>query len=96
MIGCLILSQYLFSWPLKLTDNIFLFWLGIILIVVGFLFWIYVIHYMRVKGGLRMENKNLLTVSPFKYIRHPMYVSCSFVLVGVGVLFSTWVWFVVL
>jgi len=96
MVLCLLLSQYLTVWPPRLTDNTFLFWFGIILTIIGFLFWIYVVYYMQVNGGLRIKNKNLLTEGPFRYVRHPMYVSGSIMLVGIGILFFSWVWFLIL
>jgi len=96
MVLCLLLSQYLTVWPPRLTDNTFLFWFGIILTIIGFLFWIYVVYYIQVNGGLRIKNKNLLTEGPFRYVRHPMYVSGSIMLVGIGILFFSWVWFLIL
>ena len=96
MMLCLLLNQYLTLWPPRLTDNTFLFWLGIILSIGGFLLWMYVAHHMRTKGGLRIKNKNLLTDGPFQYVRHPMYVSVFIMLIGIGILFFSWSWFVML
>ena len=96
MMLCLLLSQYLTLWPPRLTGNTFLFWFGIILTATGFLSWIYVAYYMRINGGLRIKNKNLITDGPFQYVRHPMYISVSIMLIGIGILFFSWSWFVIL
>jgi len=79
-----------------LIDNPFLLWLGIILSIGGFLFWMYVAYHMRKKGGLRIKNKNLITDGPFRYMRHPMYISVSIMLIGIGILLFTWIWFIIL
>ena len=96
MMLCLLLGQYLVLWPPRLTDNIFLLLLGTILSIGGFTLWMYVAHHMRVKGGLRIKNKNLITDGPFQYVRHPMYVSVFIMLIGIGILFFSWSWFVIL
>ena len=96
MVFCLILSQRLIHWPLRLIENPYLFWLGIILSIGGFVLWMYVAYHMRVQGGLRIKNKNLLTDGPFKYIRHPLYISVFILLIGIGILFFSWSWFVIL
>lgn len=48
---------------------------------------------MRVGGALSIKDKELVTGGPFKYVRHPMYVSIYVMLVGIGLLFFfSWVW----
>jgi protein-S-isoprenylcysteine O-methyltransferase Ste14 len=62
---------------------------------VGFCFWMYVTRYMRIKGSFS-SKKELCTAGPFKYIRHPMYVSVYIMLIGLGLLFFAWIWFVLM
>jgi len=67
---CLYLGQHLNNSSPKLTSNIFLVCLGTLLAIVGFLFWMYIVYYMR----HALFDKTLITTGPFKYVRHPMYV----------------------
>jgi len=90
MAVCLYLGQKLTNSPPILTDNLFLFCSGILLSVGGFLLWMYVGYYMR----LALFTKELMVSGPFKYIRHPMYVGIYIMLVGIGLLFFSWIWFI--
>jgi len=96
MMVCLLLGQYLILWPPRLTDNILLLWFGIILSIGGFTLLMYVAHQMRAKGGFRIKNKIFITDGLFQYIRHPMYVSGFIMIIGIGILFFSWSWFVIL
>lgn len=96
MTVCLLLGQYLILWPPRLTDNILLLWFGIILSIGGFTLLMCVAHHMRAKGGFRIKNKILITDGPFRYIRHPMYVSGFIMIIGIGILFFSRSWFVIL
>ena len=78
--------------PPKLTNNILLICLGIFLTIAGFLLWIYVVYYMR----NALLTKELITKGAFKYSRHPMYVSIYIMLTGIGILFFSWIWFVIM
>lgn len=89
---CLYLGQHLANSPPKLTSNIFLVCLGAILTIVGFLFWIYVGYYIR----HALFDKTLITTESFKYVRHPMYVGIYIMLSGIGILFFSKVWFMIM
>lgn len=91
----LVSTQYIFINKPQLTNNTFRLILGIVLSVVGFCFWMYVTRYMRIKGSFS-SKKELCTAGPFKYIRHPMYVSVYIMLTGLGLLFFAWIWFVLM
>jgi len=41
-------------------------------------------------------TKKLITDGPYKYSRHPMYVSIYLLLIGLGILFFSASWFVIL
>lgn len=97
MVICLFLGEYVTNWPPTLTDNTPLVVVGIVLSAGGFLFWMYVAHYMGVGGALSIKDKELVTGGPFKYVRHPMYVSIYVMLVGIGLLFFfSWIWFAIM
>ena len=89
---CLYLGQHLANSPPKLNGNIFLVCLGFPLAIVGFLFWMYVGYYMR----HALFDKSLVTTGPFKYIRHPMYTGIYIMLSGIGILFFSKVWFMIM
>ena len=89
---CLFLGQYFSNSPPKLINNIFLVCLSIFLTVTGFLFWMHVGYYMR----KALFDKSLVTTGPFKYIRHPMYVSIYIMLLGIGILFFSKIWFIIM
>jgi len=91
----LVLTQYLFLGKPQLTNNTYKLILGIPLSAVGFCLWVYVTRYMRIKGSFS-SKKELCTSGPFRYIRHPMYVSVYIMLVGIGLLFFDWLWFVLM
>jgi protein-S-isoprenylcysteine O-methyltransferase Ste14 len=91
----LVSTQYIFINKPQLTNNTFKLVLGILLSAVGFCFWIYITRYMHIKGSFS-SKKELCTAGPFKYIRHPMYVSVYIMLTGLGLLFFAWIWFVLM
>lgn len=88
-------TQYIFLGKPQLTNNPFKLILGLTFSVVGFCFWAYVTRYMSIKGSFS-SKKELCTSGPFRYIRHPMYVSVYIMLVGIGLLFFDWLWFVLM
>lgn len=89
---CLYLGQYFTDPPPKLNNNILLIFLGSLLIITGFLLWMYVGYYMR----KALFDKSLIITGPFKYVRHPMYVSIYIMLVGSGILFFSKIWFIIM
>ena len=89
---CLFLGQYFTNSPPKLNSNVLLIFLGSPLIITGFLFWMYVGYHMR----HALFDKSLVTTGPFKYARHPMYVSIYIMLLGLGILFFSKIWFIIM
>lgn len=74
------------------TSSPYLLSLGVALIVAGVSLWIAAsIHCQRaVRAG------ELATSGPFKQIRHPIYVSIYLLSAGLGLVFFTWLHFLVL
>ena len=78
--------------PLKLTENVLLLILGIALTVVGA-----VLHAWLGKHLIRaIKTRELIETGPYRYIRHPMYVFIYIILTGVGMLWFSYTWFVIL
>lgn len=69
-----------------------MFYLGAILTIGGFLFWMATVHHI----GRALLTKELVTSGPYKYIRHPMYASAYSMLSGIGLLFFSWIWFAIM
>ncbi|MFQ5911884.1 MAG: methyltransferase family protein [Nitrospinota bacterium] len=91
-LAALFLGQYLTKRPPILNDNIFIIVIGIVLALAAFSFWMSSTYYMR----HAFHTKELITDGPFKYSRHPMYLGAYFTMIGIGVLFFSWLWFAIL
>lgn len=74
------------------TGNLYLVLFGAGFIVAGVLLWVVAsVHCQRAASV-----DKLATSGPFKYIRHPIYVSIYLLLAGLGFIFFTWLHFLVL
>ena len=89
---CLYLGQHFTHRPPLMIDNILLIHLGVVLSIGGFLSWMYVGYSMK----HALFDKSLVTTGPFKYVRHPMYLGIYIMLLGIGILFFSKIWFVML
>ena len=74
------------------TDDIIPAVLGIVLVIVGLLFLAYSFYWIR----HALISKDLVTDGPFGYMRHPMYISVYIMLLGIGLVLSSWVWFAIM
>ncbi|MFH1508831.1 MAG: isoprenylcysteine carboxylmethyltransferase family protein [bacterium] len=93
---CLVLGQSLFGKQLALSGNIIVVILGILITVLGTIFFTILLVWFfkyRAKKGF---SKELVQTGPYKYIRHPMYVFIYLILIGVGLLWFSSYWFVIL
>ncbi len=89
---CLYLGQHFTNRASLMIDNILLISLGVVLSIGGFLSWMYVGYYMR----RALFDKSLVTTGPFEYVRHPMYVGIYTMLFGVGIVFFSKIWFMIM
>jgi protein-S-isoprenylcysteine O-methyltransferase Ste14 len=90
--GFLAMGQWLSGRPTKLTENVLLLTLGITLTAVGSL-----LNAWTVKHLVRaIKTRQLIQTGPYRYIRHPMYVFIYITLIGVGMLWFSTVWFIIL
>jgi len=90
--GILAMSQWLSDRPIRLADDVFLLISGITLIVFGSL-----LNAWTAKHLIRaIKTRELVQTGPYRYIRHPMYVFIYITLIGVGMLWFSTAWFLIL
>jgi protein-S-isoprenylcysteine O-methyltransferase Ste14 len=89
---CLYRCQHLANDSPALTENALLMLSGVLIVIGGFLIWIYVGYYMR----RALFDKTFVTDGPFRHVRHPMYLGIYIMLAGVGLLFFSQGWFAVM
>ena len=89
---CLFLSQFTSHRTSFFTDNPYLLSLGAIFAVAGV--------WLLIAASIHLRRANspdeIITSGPFRYIRHPIYVSIYTLSIGLGLIFFTWIWFLVL
>ncbi len=88
----LFLSQFIASRETLFTDNIPLLLLGIVLLTAGIWLWVSASIYLHKATALDA----MAVEGPYKYIRHPIYVSIYLLSLGLGFIFFAWLWFGVL
>lgn len=100
-----LLFAYLFSWLFPNKEDIFNFtifsfhvknWLAIITFLSGLVFLISANFNFRRKGTTLNPKKpkeasKLVTDGIFSYSRNPMYLGLTFILLGFGFLFESWI-----
>jgi len=92
MLILLILGQKLVPHLLRFRENVFVLIVGIIVTFLGLIFWAWVVYHMR----KAFFDKTLLITGPFKYVRHPMYVGLYLLFTGIGILFFSYPWFLIM
>jgi protein-S-isoprenylcysteine O-methyltransferase Ste14 len=65
---------------------------GALILLMGILLGIWVLWH--VFGAL--FTKKLITSGPYRFVRHPMYIAIYCILIGIAIIFSINIWFVVL
>ena len=65
--------------------NMVFFILGIILIILGIIFWIHALMISKIHSEI--ENNNLITTGIYSHVRHPIYAAFLYVSTGI-ILFS--------
>jgi len=89
---CLVFVQVFSARQGYITDNPLLLGYGIAVTVYGFLFWgRATAHLHKAK-----EQKTLSIIGLYRYLRHPVYVGMYVILAGVGIVFFSWAWFIML
>lgn len=88
----LFIGQSLTNRPPLLTNKLILLIFGSLFLIVGALYAIWAFRFL-VKA---MFSKELVVNGPYKYTRHPMYIAVYLLLVGIGLLFFSITWFIIL
>ncbi len=90
--GCLAATQWRSDHSIELTENALVLALGIASTVLGSLLNAWTArHLIRA-----IKTRELVQTGPYKYVRHPMYVSIYITLIGAGMLWFSSMWFIVL
>ena len=90
--GLLAASQWFSDHPIKFSENVFVLNIGMTLTVSGSLLNLWTVkHLVRA-----IKTRELVQTGPYKYIRHPMYVFIYITLIGVGMLWFSSTWFIIL
>jgi len=90
--GVLALSQWQSDHQVRLTENLLLLVPGMALIVLGSLLNAWTVrHLIRA-----IKSRELIQTGPYRYIRHPMYLFIYITLIGIGMLWFSSMWFLVL
>lgn len=88
----LFLSQFASHRTSFFTPDRFVLGVGIAVTAAGVALWVAASVHLR-----RAEQADVVgTTGPFRSIRHPIYVSVYVLSVGMGLMFFSWTWFLVL
>jgi protein-S-isoprenylcysteine O-methyltransferase Ste14 len=89
---CLFLSQCFSNRDTFFTDNLYMILPGVAITMAG----VSLVLTASIHLGRAKETGAMATNGPFKYIRHPVYISVYLICIGFGFLFYTWLWFLVM
>lgn len=84
--------HHLTNYEVTLTDSVTLLVTGTAIMIIGVIYSIQTFRFL----AKPMFTKELMTDGPYKYARHPMYVAIYVTLIGIGLLFFSKLWFVIL
>lgn len=89
---CLFLSQFSATRDSFFSANPYALGFGMALIAVAVWLWLSASRHLREA----QRRDGVAQTGPFRYIRHPIYVSIYVLSLGLGLVFFAWVWFLVL
>ncbi len=88
----LFISQFLSGRKTFFTEDTIIVIAGIIIFIIGV--------YINIISGFHLtksrKNKKISKTGPYKLIRHPIYLSIYILSIGMGLIFFSPIWFVVL
>lgn len=90
--ACLFLSQFISNRSGLFSENEYLLSAGALIFMMGVV--LFITASTHLKRALN-HNKPAIT-GPYKYIRHPIYASMYVISTGLGFLFFTWFWFMIM
>lgn len=90
--AALAVSQFTSHRGSILTPNIAIAGLGALVMMGGIWLWAEAARHLH-----RAQAAEIVaTTGPYRFVRHPVYVSMYLICIGLGLVFFAWLWFVVL
>ena len=89
---CLFLSQFTSTRTTFLSENEYLLVAGFLLAFAGIV--LFIMASAKLTGA--MKERKLTVKGPYRFVRHPIYLSIYILSSGLGLIFFAWLWFVVL
>lgn len=89
---CLFISQVFSNRTTFFSENYYLIISGIIIILVG----IVLIILASIHLHKATDTGQIAISGPYKYIRHPIYTSMYILILGLGLVFFSWLWYIVM
>jgi len=89
---CLLLSQLFSNRTTFFSENYLLLIAGILIVILAVILFISASKHLS-----EAKNKNRIAVTgPFRYIRHPIYTGIYVLTFGLGLIFFSWLWYIVM
>jgi protein-S-isoprenylcysteine O-methyltransferase Ste14 len=89
---CLLLSQLLSNRTTFFSENYSLLIAGILIVILAVILFISASKHLS-----EAKKKNQIAVTgPFRYIRHPIYTGIYVLTFGLGLIFFSWFWYIVM
>lgn len=89
---CLFGTQFLSHRNTFFTDNLYILSVGVFIFLSGMI--ILIIASSHLKKAV--NEKKIAVTGPYKFIRHPIYTSMYILTAGLGLIFFSWLWFIVM
>ncbi len=89
---CLFLSQLASNRTTFFTENPYILSDGVIFIIGSIVLFISASFHLHKAA----REKRIAVDGPYQYIRHPIYTGIYILTLGLGLIFFTWLWFVVM
>lgn len=90
--GCLLIAQLFTNRTSFFTGNYFLLITGVLIFIAGILLTVFAsIHLGKVR-----DTGQIVVTGPFKFIRHPIYTAIYVFSTGLGLIFFSWPWFIIM
>lgn len=89
---CLLLSQFFSKRTTFFSDNYLLLITGIIIVILAIILFISASKHL----SNAMNNKQIAVTGPFRYIRHPIYTGIYVLTLGIGLIFFSGLWYIVM
>jgi len=89
---CLLLSQLFSNRTTFITENYLLLIAGILIVSLAVILFISASKHL----SKALNNNQIAVTGPFRYIRHPIYTGIYVLTFGLGLIFFSWLWYIVM